>query len=210
MKKFWSKFFNFKTSIFILFFAGATIIYAASQNADGIYEFNSGDAVSSNQINHNFTTLMNEIKALKTRVETLEKAVPKNTVAAFNLASCPETWVAADGGTYGDIVTPNLRGRFIRGLNNFGTGAQSTTSGDAAGVRSLRSYQSDLFKSHNHKPRYWYYDHDGNTPHMRSFVLEERLLDISHSAIGPEVRTTNSGGDETRPRNVSLIFCVKE
>lgn len=48
--------------------------------------------------------------------EMLQYTVPPGAVMAFNLASCPTGWSAADGG--GSPARPDLRGEFVRGLDS--------------------------------------------------------------------------------------------
>ena len=62
--------------------------------------------------------------------------MPIGAVVAFNTATCPTGWVAADGS--GAI---DLRGEFIRGLDS-GRGVDAS--------RVLGTAQVDLFKSHTH------------------------------------------------------------
>ena len=68
---------------------------------------------------------------------------------AFNLTSCPIHWSQADG----NGGRPDLRGQFIRGLNTFDSGATTRSDGKQdTDVRSLTSWQADIFKNHNHPP----------------------------------------------------------
>ena len=71
-------------------------------------------------------------------------AIPSGAIMAFYRSSCPGGWLAADGGG----GRPDLRGMFLRGLNNFGTGTRSDGKQDLAGSRSLGSYQQDEMQSH--------------------------------------------------------------
>jgi len=66
------------------------------------------------------------------------KLTPSGAVIAFELSSCPTGWSAADG-TNGHA---DLRGTFVRGIGG------DTNGRDV--VRTLLSYQTDDFKSHNH------------------------------------------------------------
>ena len=147
-------------------------------------------------------------------------AVPSGAINAFNLSSCPSGWLAADGGG----GRPDLRGMFLRGLNNFGTGSRSDGRQDPdGGSRSLRSYQSDQMQSHKHN----------DSGHKHSARKENRYQTADSGggggywAHGGTTNTgtgyaklgnpTNSGtgagnprhGNETRPKNVGIIFCIK-
>ena len=123
----------------------------------------------------------------------LEATTPAGAVMAFNLASCPTGWVAADG----DGGTPDLRGQFIRGLNNFGTGARIDGNQDPGGARALGNLQQDEFESHNHQVSATY------------ISTGSRSAPGGAQMANADLATTFTGGLETRPRNVALIYCVK-
>jgi hypothetical protein len=113
--------------------------------------------------------------------------VPANAVMAFNLTSCPPGWILADG-TSG---TPDLRGAFIRGMYGDQNGRDVP--------RTLGSYQADEFKSHTHNST-WYASPGGGNGKL-----------VGDSWTYPKSNpTTPAGGPETRPKNVALIYCVKQ
>ena len=116
-------------------------------------------------------------------------SVPKNAVVAFNSTACPSDWQIADG-TNG---TPDLRGRFIRGLDSGGS------NNDPDSPRTLASYQADELKSHRHS---------------LSAGTVSRASGTGHH--GGNIHSSNSGlysdytgGSETRPVNIALTYCVK-
>ena len=122
------------------------------------------------------------------------ESVPVNGVVAFYSAACPTGWKAADGTN----STPDLRGQFIRGINDFGSAAGARTDGneDPDGLRVLGNLQQDEFEQHTH--------------------IQSRP-GLVNGAWGTAERvneqagiTGSTGGSETRPRNVALIYCVKE
>ena len=93
-------------------------------------------------------------------------------------------------------TVPDLRGEFIRGWAHDRTGIP-----DAG--RSFGNWQIDELKSHKHDAGYALpYGADGNyngTPY------------IGHG-VGPIFGTTSTyfaGGTESRPRNISLLPCIK-
>ncbi len=109
-----------------------------------------------------------------------------------------------------DCKTPDLRGVFLRGLNNFGTqvGARTDSYRDNQNAplssvdgpeRPLGSMQSDDFESHNHAVR------EGTTASS----------DGSNFDSGPDFSrdvengTRNKGGAETRPKNMAISFIIK-
>ena len=95
---------------------------------------------------------------------------------------------SGDGATTFNL--PDLRSEFIRGIDR-GRGIDFG--------RIFGSYQTDDFQSHNHQ--------------TASKVINGGSgsnVDVSSSASsGGWGLTTNTGGNETRPRNVALLPCIK-
>lgn len=137
------------------------------------------------------------------------------TTAFFAMSSAPAGWVKANGAAvsrtaYADLFAaigtvfgsgdgsttfnlPDLRGEFPRGLDD-GRGVDSG--------RSLGTAQGDSFKSHGHTVMFY--------PAGGAYVSYYPGLP-GHSG-GPDTganNTTNTGGSETRPRNIALLACVK-
>lgn len=115
--------------------------------------------------------------------------------AAISRAAYPALF-AAIGTTFGsgDGITtfniPDLRGEFIRGWD------------DARGVdgaRSFGSFQADELRSHNH------------TINISGQAgLSNSGNDFTNDGPTSITLTSNStGGNETRPRNIALLACIK-
>jgi len=140
----------------------------------------------------------------KKYVDDTVVSVPSWAVMSFNLASCPTGWSEADG-TWG---TPDLRWTFVRWKN-----------GDANGrdvARWLASYQSDSLQGHWH-----------NVYHIESWVGSAATNFSVPNAVN--LNTAGNGSTdfmaknpisdgsngtprtslETRPKNVALLYCVK-
>lgn len=138
--------------------------------------------------------------------------VPTGAIMVFNLTSCPSGWKAADGTS----STPDLRGQFIRGLNNFGTGARSDGNQDPAGARSLGAYQADAFQGHYHKV--YRIAGVGSTDSINHEAGDRDPTSWTNYGGALQARTPISDGthgtprisSETRPKNVALIYCQKE
>ncbi len=232
MKPFIKKLLNLKLNVIILIFIGTAIIYGVYKQ-NGLWIFQTGDSVSSSKMNENFQYLLNKINTLEAEVNSLKQAVPQNTVAAFNLEQCPESWVPADGDTYDSITTPDLRGRFIRGMTRikrFEDGSYKSPTvddRDGDGVRSLRSYQTDAVGKHRHlSPVQFAYEaslvNDGYFGNPQNYKLaslnksyvagrsNEGIYDeyniYTYYYINNDLKVDDV---ESRVKNVTLTFCIK-
>lgn len=116
--------------------------------------------------------------------------IPSGAIMPFFLPSCPSGWLLADG-TNG---TPDLRGAFIRGI--FG----GQNGRDPDGNRALGSFQSEDFKSHTHRYR---------VPNAQNNIQSEANSFVWRNSIKGVLDTSATGGPETRPDNVALLYCQK-
>lgn len=139
-----------------------------------------------------------------------ESLVPPGAVMAFARNTAPDGWLKANGAavsrvgantnlfaaigtTFGagngstTFNLPNLRGEFIRGWSD------GISSVDPA--RVFGSNQSDELKSHKHT------------------VNKSGTGGGAGAQTGPPsggtLNTSSIGGNETRPRNVALLYCIK-
>lgn len=134
-----------------------------------------------------------------------------------------ELWVLADGRialpgtayrTYLDRVAPNsngqtpdLRGIFLRGKNY----DRDVTKGNPNGDKGLGHYAFDSFKEHDHGINKangtleWYVRQQGGTHAVPPSGADGHLAGTSNTnySISP------SGGDETRPRNVTVNYFLR-
>jgi len=92
---------------------------------------------------------------------------------------------------------PDLRGEFIRGFD------------DSRGIdigRALGSYQVDKFKNHDHQYVYALpeipYEGDGYGI-AAGAAATHRNFTVSNTSV------STTGGNETRPRNIALLACIK-
>lgn len=145
-----------------------------------------------------------------------ESGIKPGTVAHFAAASAPVGWVKANGAavsratyaalflaigtTYGagdgstTFNLPDLRGEFIRGFDD----ARGVDSG-----RAIGSAQGGCFQDHSHG-----YEQavSGGT------VAGSRVLANNGALAGyGTTLTANTGtfGNETRPRNMAMLACIK-
>ncbi len=143
-------------------------------------------------------------------IEVNADLTPAGAVMAFAMSTPPTNWLAlsgqpvsrvtysrlfnAIGTTYGpgDGVNtfdlPDLRGEFVRGWDN----GKGTDAGRAFGTN-----QDDELKSHNH---------DYSFRNTNASDVD----DGEGAPYGPgTLQTGNTGGVETRPRNIALLYCIK-
>lgn len=138
-------------------------------------------------------------------------ATPAGAVMAFAMNTAPDGWIKCNGAaisrtTYaklylaigttfgaGDGSTtfnlPDLRGEFVRGWD------------DARGVdagRALGSGQTDMFKSHTHT---------SNTSNVGTTLGTSGHAQADMG--GSYILIGATGGSETRPRNIALLYCIK-
>lgn len=164
----------------------STSLFAA---AAAMNVFSPGEVISSAEINQNFAI-----------------AAPEGAIMAFYLADCPEGWTVADG----ENGTPDLRGRFIRGMDNMGIGAANVDPQSA--LRTLGHEQMDAFQGHRHSPlgqSFWGHNGGGAAgPALGSIAWAPYSTtgDPTADASGIAPRTST----ETRPRNVALIYCMRK
>lgn len=139
---------------------------------------------------------VNELKTLAARLASAETALSMlmpGAVVAFNAKDCPAGWSEYTA----------AQGRFVRGIDKAATAASAV---DPDGLRAPGSVQGDMLASHKH----------GLPRSARIFVPEKRQSDnnfigaappgVWSNAIGETVET---GGAETRPKNVALLYCLR-
>lgn len=161
----------------------ALIAAAASMNL-----FSSGEVISSAKLNENF-----------------EIAAPEGAVIAFNLTECPKGWAPADG----NDGTPDLRGRFVRGRDDAGTGAAGR---DPDGVRAADDYQSDAFQGHAHSPLSGYFKTYIGAGGWTYIWGGEGIThyDRTGGAVSDGTHGNPRVALETRPMNAALIYCMRK
>lgn len=118
------------------------------------------------------------VSAAKAAQDALARAVPSGAVIAFDLKECPAGWSEYE----------KAHGRFIRGIDR---GDPKT---DPQGERQPGSLQEDLLKSHTHTHKAPRHYNSGAGGHARA----------KPDGSGT---TSATGGAETRPKNVALLYC---
>ena len=151
--------------------------------------------------------------------------VPAGAIMPFAMNSAPTGWLPADGaeydktGTYAALFAaigtthgetngsggagtshfrvPDLRGYFVRG---WGVAGQNGTNLDGTASAAFGVKQADDFKSHSHQ--------------ILSTSNSAGSPDYAFGAggagsLGPTYNTRDTGGTETRPANIALLYCIK-
>ncbi len=115
-------------------------------------------------------------------------------------AAIGTTFGAADGNSF---TLPNLRGAFVRGWDH-GRGldpdrASRSNRGDGIGGDRVGTGQADQFKSHVHSAG-------------RDYVTSTETGMSQGVATGPYLShdpPPATGGNETRPWNINLMYCIR-
>lgn len=114
-------------------------------------------------------------------------------VVAFNSKRCPIGW---------DEFVPAY-GRFVRGLDRSGANI------DVDGERQIGSPQSDDIKAHSHQYNDIYWSEAWGSVGNK-LVGNRGDQDQDNKGYEMSRTTGESGGRETRPKNVALLYCVRK
>lgn len=150
-------------------------------------------------------------------------ANPVGSIVAMPTASCPTGYLAANGAavsrtTYASLFSsistmygagngsttftlPDYRGYFLRGWANGSTvdpdKASRTNRGDGTTGDSVGTKQADQLASHTHT---------SGTQGPTYFTGESYTYSFSGASSGS---TGATGGNETRPKNINVLYCIK-
>lgn len=141
---------------------------------------------------------------------------PTNFLAGSNVSN----WIPADGRSIprtskyyklsGKDKSPDMRGMFIRGLNEFEGGQSPRQDGleDPDGANRIAGdFQRDAISAHNHSMGV----NGADTTTMVPGGATQRLAHFKSDQYGSgsPKRTNQSGGKETRPKNVAVYYYLK-
>lgn len=141
--------------------------------------------------------IMTPLRVLQAITKALSSAstVPTGAVMAFDLTSCPTGW---------SEYTP-ARGRFLRGIDN-GAG------NDPSGNRTPGDIQADMLASHTHTA--YASNNDRNDAATQGWPVNNahntfRTSDRPRENAVDSQAISQTGGAETRPKNVAVLYCRK-
>ena len=166
--------------------------------------------------------------------------IPPGTIQAFGGGSVPAGWLLCDGATVsratfsalfeavgtahgaGDGSTtfhlPDMRGRFLRGADNMGTGAAgrdpnagTRTAGNAGGAtgNTVGSVQDSAFGQHNHA---FFNNGSASMAAVSSGGGDPlyKTININQNTATNSTGIANAGGStESRPQNLAVEYIIK-
>jgi len=127
-------------------------------------------------------------------------AVSRTTYAAL-FAKIGTTYGAGDGSTTFNL--PDLRGEFLRGLDD-GRGVDSGRSIGSSQSNEIQSHQHQVLgpSTHSHATEF------GGGTTASTFAYTPSTVNGTVGYLSTWY-ADNSGGSETRPRNIALLACIK-
>jgi len=155
-------------------------------------------------------------------------SMPTGSLIAFPGATEPAGYLECDGSPisrttyaslYGVIGTmfgvgdgtttfnlPDLRGRFLRGWDH-GAGvdpdaASRTDRGDGTTGDYVGTREDDAFKSHHHEL------YRPSSPILSTAAAQAHYA-LGTAQVQSGVNTVDTGGNETRPVNIAVMYCIK-
>ena len=162
------------------------------------------------------------IAASKLSTTAQQGLLPAGAVMPFAMNSAPSGWLAADGtavsrSTYatlfaaistthgvGDGSTtfnlPDLRGIFVRG-----SGSQTISGTSYSGTFAAK--QADEIKAHKHQSWEQLTNTSGTLQCAQS--TQAGTGKTAATSTNANFETANTGGAETRPANIALLYCIK-
>ncbi|MBK9580186.1 MAG: hypothetical protein IPK50_14475 [Fibrobacterota bacterium] len=161
------------------------------------------------------TGLSDSLKGVGKRLDT---GIPKGTIAAFLtrpgtdgfLPNSDQTWVIAAGqGEMNEVKIPDLRGQFLRGIDQPVTGAKDTIYAPG-GRRDAGTFQPDAFQGH------WHNAIGSGSPKSGQGGIggmEPATFPLQPGSITEPVPDKTNGtprtASETRPMNVAVHWYIK-
>jgi len=134
-------------------------------------------------------------------LEAKGELISRSTYAAL-FAKIGTTYGAGDGSTT-FVGGPDMRGEFPRGWDN-GRGVDAS--------RAIGSAQAEEFAEHQHRQNAYTETTVSNSPWGTEAASGSTYGRYVYNTTNSSSRfplVSASGGSETRPRNVALMYCIK-
>jgi len=132
-------------------------------------------------------------------------AVSRTTYADL-FAALSTTWGTGDGSSTFNV--PDLRGAFLRGTGSHGT--QNMANGNDFAGPSVGSFENDQFQGHKHTVQY---TNNASGGTASGIVRANAAGSFDGFLVGNTPSESNDGaprtGDETRPFNAGILYCIK-
>ncbi|MDD5770303.1 MAG: hypothetical protein PHE25_04990 [Candidatus Gracilibacteria bacterium] len=143
-------------------------------------------------------------------INNVNTLVPTGFIGTFYLSSCPVGWIPADG-TNG---TPDLRGEFIRGVDN----GRGVDAGRTLGSFQRGSLVMNTIDKSDTRGFTLSHESNNNLLGYDNPITDSSKLYYRGDAYGIynyHTWATNGTVDfnyvrMTRPRNIALLFCMKQ
>jgi len=159
----------------------------------------------------------------------INAAIPSGLILPFGNTTAPTGFLSCDGSavsrtTYSDLFTaigttwgsgdssttfnvPDLRGAFLRGTGSHGSETMADTNAFAG--PSVGSFEDDQMQGHWHN---FQYESDAETGAAEN-IATSGGAGTSGTIVTDAVTDTTNGtprtGDETRPFNAGVLYCIK-
>ena len=133
---------------------------------------------------------------------------------AFNTGDADHPYLCPDEVAFDVFCIPDLRGMFLRGLNDFDEGLRSPRDDgrqDPEGLRDAGAYQPDALVKHFHKTQVFsgILNGHGNTIGAGGTGPTTSPVWSSDMSLNRSTPTNSADTRETRPRNVGIYFYVR-
>ena len=161
--------------------------------------------------------------------------MPSGMISTFANTSAPSGWLSCDGSavsrttyaslfsaistTYGSgdgsttFTLPDLRGYFVRGYG---------TNGDGAASGAFATKVADTYLNHAHTAGVTDPGHAHSYTYPAATAVRTDALQTAYgqlntgattgsntTGISVTVNTSSTGGTETKPKNIALLYCIK-
>ena len=131
-------------------------------------------------------------------------AVSRTTYATL-FAAIGTTWGAGNGSSTFNV--PDLRGAFLRGAGENGT--HTMANGNLYNGPAVGLFENDLMQAHKHRylnPNVLSVQSGSSVPHHGGNNLNTTLTTTTEA---DGTNGTPRTGDETRPFNAGILYCIK-